>query len=358
MLLNIGAVVWLALCFAAYHTSPLRARYLALFSLTTAFAVAANIGFVIFWLLARHKARLLLSLIALGIAWPLVWCAFGWHIFKQNDLTPAPNRLKVMSWNVHGFGIFDRPHDVNTDERILDFIQKEDPDILCLPEFYTIYSNALKPYSTTLLQRCGYREFRFKSDNTLGLKIYLGTAIFSKYPISAFKDIPLDKHVYLLQCDMQLPDGRMVRTYFAHLQSYMLSDGDKTDIEATKHRTRTMPWSKARSYMRRFGAAYARRAPQADSAANIIAQSPYPVILCGDFNDLPGSYTYHRMQGKLADAFAESGRGFGRTFNLFLPTLRIDYIFYDPAALHITGYRSPHTLLSDHNPVIAEFEWK
>ena len=80
------------------------------------------------------------------------------------------------------------------------------------------------------------------------------------------------------------------------------------------------------------------------------------MILCGDFNDLPGSYTYNTMKRGLKDAFAEKGRGLGRTYNLFSPTLRIDYIFYDPKMLDIIGFRSPKTRLSDHNPVIANFE--
>src|SRR5690606_38970774 len=124
------------------------------------------------------------------------------------------------------------------------------------------------------------------------------------------------------------------------------------------HRDREMAVDESRSYLRRCGEAYVKRAIQADSAARIIAKSPYPVLLCGDFNDLPGSYTYQTMRGNLKDAFAARGRGLGRTYNLFSPTLRIDYVFYDPALLRIIGFQSLATTLSDHNPVIANFEIK
>ena len=99
-----------------------------------------------------------------------------------------------------------------------------------------------------------------------------------------------------------------------------------------------------------------QRASEADKAAAIIAKSPHPVLICGDFNDLPGSYTYTQFRGDLKDAFVEKGWGFGRTYNLISPTLRIDYIFYDPAVLRIKSYSSPRTELSDHNPVIVNFE--
>ncbi len=311
--------------------------------------------FVLFWLFARRKWRLCLSLAALAICYKLVVAVIGFHFFSDKKEAVTAAHLRIMTWNVHGMGIFDKPVNKERDEKIMEFIEKESPDILCMPEFYTVYNNAMKPYSSNILQRCGYKEFRFKDDNSLGAKIYLGTAIFSKYPLRSFTDIPLHKYVYLLQCDVRLPSGQVVRTYFSHLQSFLLSNGEKTYLEEVKHRNKEIEMSKSKTLVRRFGEAYVKRAVQADSAAGIIAQSPYPVILCGDFNDLPGSYTYTRMKGNLADAFTQKGSGFGRTFNLFSPTLRIDYIFYDPKVLSITRYRSPHTSLSDHNPVIVDF---
>jgi endonuclease/exonuclease/phosphatase family metal-dependent hydrolase len=345
----------LLLCLAASYISPLQAKYLALFSISTPFAIAVNVLFVFFWIFARRKRRMVLSIITLSISYKLILAVVGWHYFSSHSSSPAGNHLKVMTWNVHGMGIFDKPASRETDDSIIAFIEKENPDILCLPEFYTVFNNALKPYSTNILKRCGYKEFRFKDDNSLGTKIYLGTAIFSKYPIRAFHDVPLHKYVYLLQCDIKLPDNQIVRTYFIHLQSFLLSNGEKTYIEEVKHRNVDLEMGKSKGFVRRFGEAYVKRAVQADSAASIIAQSPYPVIICGDFNDLPGSYTYTKMKGNLADAFTQKGTGFGRTFNLFSPTLRIDYIFYDPAFLKITGYHSPGTRFSDHNPVIVDF---
>ena len=274
------------------------------------------------------------------------------------------NRLKMMSWNVHGMGIFERPANHTTDDRIIEMIKTEAPDILCLSEFYTLHNNALKPYSTLLMKACGYKEFRFSYDNTLGTKIYLGTAVFSRFPISNFSTHALHKRrdgqvdVQMLQYDVQLPDSQMLRVFFTHLQSFLLSDGEKTYIEEVRDRDTDLIVAKSRPYIRRFGEAYVKRAIQADTAAAIIARSPYPVMLCGDFNDLPGSYTYGKLQGSLCDAFSEHGSGLGRTYNRFSPTLRIDYVFYDPHFLHIIGYHSPATSLSDHNPVIANFELK
>jgi endonuclease/exonuclease/phosphatase family metal-dependent hydrolase len=364
-LLTLLAVIWLGCCVAASYISPLKEKYLALASITAPFAILSNFLLALFWLiLAQRKWRAIVPIIALAASFPLVRSVYGLNLLSLNKMDPGPQRLKVMSWNVHGLGIFDRPVNSTTDDLIMAQIKKEAPDVLCLTEFYTIYNNALKPYSTALMQACGYREFRFKYDNTLGTKIYLGVAIFSRYPISGYKVYSLHSRsdgqddVQLMQYDVHLPNGQIVRGYFTHLQSFLLSDGEKTYLEEVKHRDREIAVSESRSYVRRFGEAYVKRAIQADSAAKVIAKSPYPVILCGDFNDLPGSYTYNTMKRGLRDAFAEKGFGLGRTYNLFSPTLRIDYVFYDPKMLKIIGFRSRGTKLSDHNPVIANFEVK
>ena len=110
--------------------------------------------------------------------------------------------------------------------------------------------------------------------------------------------------------------------------------------------------------MARFVAPLQRRARQADSVAAILRESPYPVIVCGDFNDLPGSYAYTTIRGPLSDAYEDYGRPFGRTYNRLSPTLRIDNIFYDPETFRCIDFKTVPTTLSDHNPIVATFEIK
>jgi endonuclease/exonuclease/phosphatase (EEP) superfamily protein YafD len=280
----------------------------------------------------------------------------GVHIGGKNDLKGGAQRLKVMTWNVHGLGIYDRPFNKSIPDKIFDFINQQNPDILCLPEFYTQWDDAMKPYSKRFLKDGNFKEYRFVYDNTLGTKIYVGTAFFSKYPLKHFEEVALASNIKMLQCDVVLPEDKMMRVYFIHLQSFMLRDKEKAMIEDVKHRNKPLEIEESKSFARRFNTAYEKRALQVDSAMTYIRRSPYPVLICGDLNDLPGSYTYSTLRGNLKDAFAEKGLGLGRTYNQILPTLRIDYIFYDPRLLRIVGFNCPKMTLSDHNPVIANFE--
>lgn len=357
LIINILAIVWLGLCYAASVASPNEVNYIALFGLTTPLAIIANAILVVIWLFSRKKLRCLLSLIALILSYPLIISIFGTNYFGDNNMAAGPNTIKIMTWNAHGMGIFNRPHSKEFDERVLEFIEVTDADIICLPEYHTPKSNALKPFGSKIVKLGGYKEFRFQPDNTLGTTIYLGTAIFSRYPLKNYEVHELGNNIYLLQGDIKV-HGQTIRMFFVHLNTFGLSDDEKAYIEEIKRSGGQIAneLGHSRSFLGKFNYAYKRRAREADKAKAIIDKSPHPVLICGDFNDLPASYTYTTMKGDLDDAFMSKGKGFGRTYNQLFPTIRIDHVFYDPTIMEVIGYQSPFSSLSDHNPVIVNFE--
>ena len=91
--------------------------------------------------------------------------------------------------------------------------------------------------------------------------------------------------------------------------------------------------------------------------AEKVHESPYPVILCGDFNDTPVSYTYHKLSRKLNDAFIGSGIGMGTTFRGNFPYVRIDYMLYSND-FKAYRYQTGKINWSDHYPVMARFKLK
>lgn len=357
LLINIGAVCWLALCYYASVKPPYEMKHIALFSLTTPFAVATNIGLIIAWLFSRKKLRVLISLVPLLLCINMIPAVFGIHYFAKQDWGKQDNRFKLMSWNVHAMGLFNPRETKKHAEGILQLIKEENPDILCLPEISRNNDAKDNKYIRRIINNGGYTEFRYNSDNEYNWQISLGVAVFSRYPIIDYKVFPLSQYIYLLQNDVVLPTNDTIRLFVVHMESFRLTDADKAIIEGVKNKNKE-DLAQSKSFIWKFNHAYEKRAHEADSARGIIDKSPYPTIVCGDFNDLPYSYTYCTIKGNQADAFVQKGRGFGRTYNQIIPTLRIDHIFFDNKALCITAFDNPFSEWSDHSPVIANFEIK
>lgn len=354
LLFNLAAIVWLLLCYAASFISPETLKMLALFSLTTPFALIINLAFVFLWLFTSQKIRALLSVSVLVLCWKMIPAVFGFHYFAENDWTKSENSFKLMSWNVHALGTFDSPLEKEYADGIFSLIKDENPDILCLPEFATEAGPENSPYARKIIKANGYKAYHFNMDNGYGPKIWIGTAVFSKFPLARFKATELSPYIFLVECDITIR-GEVVRVGVVHLKSFGLSDKDKELIEQVKQQ-KTAPVNKYKTFIDKFTAAYQLRAQEAEKLRKIISKSPYPVVLCGDFNDLPYSYTYARVKGDLRDAFADKGRGFGRTYNQIIPTLRIDYILYNDNYLKIKAFKTLYSPFSDHSPVMANFE--
>ncbi len=357
-LLNILVVVWLCCCIVAAYTDPLTTKYIALFSLTLPFAILANVIFIIMWLFSAHKWRAILSVLVLVGGYKVTTTVFAFNIFTDNDMSRKPRTIKIVSWNSHGMGVFNKPVSKAFDRKIIDFLQEQDADILCMPEYSLTIDNILKPYAEKIIQNSGYTDYRFQADNSLNDKIYLGTAVFSKYPFRNYEAHQLSEYIYMLQGDVVLPENKVIRVFFVHLTTFGLSDKEKDYIDDVQRSADSVKGAikRSRQFMDKLNVAYENRAAEVNKAVKIIKKSPYPVLLCGDFNDLPGSYTYTTMRGNLKDAFLEKGTGFGRTYNRLSPTIRIDHFFYDDSVLRLIGFECPATELSDHNPIITNFE--
>ena len=99
---------------------------------------------------------------------------------------------------------------------------------------------------------------------------------------------------------------------------------------------------------------FLRRSAQADIVKEAVNNSPYPVIVLGDFNDTPISYTYHKLRKGLNDSFVESGYGAGFTYKGVYPTNRIDFILFSDK-LDCKYFEVLKVKYSDHYPVFSNF---
>jgi endonuclease/exonuclease/phosphatase family metal-dependent hydrolase len=102
---------------------------------------------------------------------------------------------------------------------------------------------------------------------------------------------------------------------------------------------------------------FIKRASQAKAVKARIDKSPYPVIVAGDFNDTPVSYSYRKIRKGLNDAFVSSGYGAGFTYKGNYPPNRIDYILFDDS-FECRQFDISKVKYSDHYPIVAYFRKK
>jgi endonuclease/exonuclease/phosphatase family metal-dependent hydrolase len=113
--------------------------------------------------------------------------------------------------------------------------------------------------------------------------------------------------------------------------------------------------NKSIGVLKKFKLAYNLRSKQAELVKREKDDSPYPTILCGDFNDVPNSFTYFKIKGDDNDAFLKAGFGIGRSFAALSPTLRIDYIFTSKK-IEVLQFKKTKLYYSDHYPLVADLK--
>ena len=96
-----------------------------------------------------------------------------------------------------------------------------------------------------------------------------------------------------------------------------------------------------------------RRGSQVRALLDNISESGLPAVICGDVNDTPVSYCFRSLRHGRKDTFREAGKGFGATYRILWPLLRIDYVFV-PESAGVLAHRTLRLDCSDHYPVIAE----
>jgi endonuclease/exonuclease/phosphatase family metal-dependent hydrolase len=148
-----------------------------------------------------------------------------------------------------------------------------------------------------------------------------------------------------------------LRVYNLHLQSIHLNRRNYTYLDSLFISSRENHLSEIKDISHHLKDAYIKRARQVDILSQHIKGSPYPVLVCGDFNDIPVSYTYRKLKGKLKDAFLSSNIGIGATYKRNTQSFRIDYIFHHPRYKSV-NFRTDKVNWSDHLPVISELSMR
>jgi len=361
----ITLIIYLA-CSLTSYLNPASYWYVGFAGLLFPYMLLAVVILTIAAVFINFK-YIVLGALALFLSYRNVDNLFSFRgIGKEFSVTKADGHLRVMTWNVRRFTpyyakLFDPGN--NNLKAIVEEVEKYRPDIVCFQEFYTAPKS--KRRNLELFQRLGYSYFAFAvRDDPYGSN-YEGTIIFSRYPILQSYIYDLPKKVSTGAEDPVAADimvnADTIRVATFHMQSYGFLNRDYQDLYKIKKQSDT-GLKASRNIFGKMRYAFVLRGIQADLIREEIGKSPYPVVLCGDLNDVPSSYAYVTTRGDMKDAFLEKGVGLGKTFMsgrsqflTWLPTLRIDYLFLDPS-LKVAQFRHITRQLSDHRGLISDIE--
>jgi len=296
----------------------------------------ANLFFFIYWSFKKSYI-LILPLAILILNFNIVTSIFQINFKKNENKTP----ITIATYNVHHFNL---RHKANTVERIAIALNNNNSDIICLQEFGLKEKslNIIKhnyPYSYLPLSKYNKHEM----------------AIFSKYPIIDSGQIEFSKTINsMLYVVIKIGDKK-IKIINAHLQTTNINQSWreigilKDDISIDKKKVETFNTLKNRIMYN-----VKKRKVQVDTITSIIQKTPFALIVCGDFNDTPASYSYKQINSFLHDGFKTCGSGYMSTIKGSYGMLRIDYIFHSDDISGIKYY-SPNIEYSDHKPVFMKF---
>ena len=324
-LLNSILATLLLLSYLLPYVSPKSIPSFAILSLFVPILVIINLLFVIYWLL-KLKKQFLLSTIIL-----LIGCFFSAPIFKVTEnLSSLNDDIKVMSYNVRMFNHWKWLKEDDITKKITKFISEQSPDVLLFQEYYTLEKQQI--------------SYPYKYIKTKNKKAKIGLAIFSKFPIINQGSLDLKNTTNNIVFVDILRKKDTIRVYNLHLQSLQLS----TDKE-------NFGQENSEKLIARLKQGFKKQAEQTEVFLAHEKNWKGKKIIAGDFNNTAYSWVYNQISKNKKDAFIESGKGFGKTFNYWFP-LRIDFVITDESAI-VNKFTSYSIKYSDHYPILAKINW-
>jgi len=361
MTCNLLAVVLLLTADLAMIVPPTKLHFLALMALGFELFAITNLIFAVSWLFSSRKSWSVISVLALLISITPLKATFSTSLNKSslqshssefNEEKPL-NSLRILTYNTH---LLQNNTPIEHND-LLRYVRNSGADIVCMQE-YAVYKDKRYPtfqaVKNALTDLFPYTYFDFSIHNQ---RLQYGLAVYSKFPLIHKTTIPIHAEGNGANyCDVLVPtDNRTdtFRLFNNHLQSNSLlpAEIDSLLSKNAGHYTLHSPLPT------KLARAYTQRTEQVQTIRQFIDDSPYPVIVCGDFNDIPVSYTYHQLSRNLKDAFLTTS--FLRTGHTFVKRglgIRIDYILHSDL-FNATDCRIDHVNYSDHYPVTTTLVW-
>lgn len=336
------SMVLLLLSYLSTFVNPEKIGFMGFFGIYFLPVFLLNLTLLVIALIRRSRS-FWIPLLALL---PSLFFVGYFFQFPSKDEGGVPeDAVRLMTYNVGRFSSSkEKMSEGQCFAQVAKFVETVNPDIVLLQEFKTADTASIRRNFK------GYYIQYFLLPYRKGA-YFVGNVTLSKFPIVSGGRMRFEKSTNMVMYTDLDMGGQTVRMYNAHLESNSISltsivkklgggGGDFSDEFLQAHE-KVMHSSSKRQLQTRALLEHA-------------AGSTCPTLICGDMNDTPMSYCFTSLSRNRKDTFSEAGRGFGATYSVLWPLLRIDYVLA-PATAKIYTHRSPHSPYSDHYPVITEF---
>ena len=341
LMLLIGNIDWL---------NPVDYPLLANLGLGYPILLAFNFAFLVFWAFVRLRTIWLPVLgFILCFASIRIYCPFNLPKDKPHGA------IKVLSYNVY---MFDSWEETNPKTNpIINYIIDSKADLVCLQE---AQGDGDKNGGIYERLKAHYPYFKLMVKKKPGADYMV---LLSRYPILWQDTIPYGSSSNQSVAYMVDIKGTKTLVVNNHFESNGLSNDDKAGFKSLVKGSMQTDKAKSESVhlLRKLGKVSMRRAPQADMVARYVKQyldKKVSVILCGDFNDNPLSYTHRAIDKELIDCFVASGNGPGISYHRSGMYFRIDHIFcsddFEPYDAHVDN----SVTASDHYPIYCWLKYR
>lgn len=351
------------LALLAQYISPRYLSFPAILALGYPLLLLLVVVFLLVSLFRRRWYGVIFNFLLLLLSWGSIQRYMP--IRFSSEVLP-PRAIKVLSLNCQAFSFL--PHLKDKPNPTLYYIKQSGADVVCLQEALEVDMANTKYVNREVIARY-LSEYKYKVTRYAQGDRGSSLMILSKFPISNTRLVPIDSKTNgAINCTLDI-GGKQLSLYNVHLQSFSFTNKEEeyySHIIADDE-----PIKVAERVSKRLLPSIVQRAKQAERLylETIKDSSPY-ILICGDFNDTPISYTHHKIASGLQDAYATSGLGVGFSYKLSarlsnqkkkdlgslllgLIAFRIDHIIHSK---QIHSYRCSvdgKAGISDHAPIMC-----
>lgn len=346
--LSLLSSMLLVLSSIAQFFNPLQAELMPLLGLFfPVFFISTLFSFVL--LLFFGNRFLFLPLFLLLAVLPLLSLYIGKHT-KASE-----KKHKLLTFNVHGFN----PHGGTSGglvkaAEIASFIKDSGADYVCIQEFRS-WSGNIDLDIQTFAKESGLEHVSYSIYWPKGQSLSDIHLIISRYPMT--KSGPVSARTGRNighYADFSTEDGN-IRLVSVHLVSFSLDKNEISMLSQGDMLDRKVVQKYAPKLSGKLTSTFRIRALETEDLLRFTNKSALPLILAGDFNDTPASFTHRSLRkAGFTDTHPSYGKGFGATYAGRIPLLRIDYVFLSPA-FEAGSSEVFKTKLSDHYPLAITF---